>query len=461
MANHLVNKRTPSTLPLVLLTGAAALSSWLEKQPKATRNWVSSIGFRAAVGATCLIPGKDGSLARVLVGVPKQHDTWALSKLPSSLPKGRYAIESPLDPTEANDLALGWSLGTYRFDRYKPSKREFSDLVWPESADRAWVSAFARAIGLGRDLINTPAEDLGPEQLGAAARALAEEFSGKYQEIVGDRLLAQNYPAIHAVGRASARAPRLLDFTWGNPKHPKVTLVGKGVCFDSGGLDLKPAEAMKLMKKDMGGAATVLAVAAVVMQLELPIRLRVLIPAVENSVSGNAFRPLDVLQTRKGLTVEVGHTDAEGRLILADALTEACREKPQLVIDVATLTGAARVALGTSLPALFTTHRALASELLAAGETQQDPLWQLPLFDDYKSLLDSKVAHLSNVAAGPYAGAITAALFLREFVEKDVPWLHVDTMAYHLTTSPGRPQGGEVFGTRAIVEMLRRRYRKP
>jgi leucyl aminopeptidase len=378
--------------------------------------------------------------------------------LPASLPRGRYELETPLDKEQANRVALGWGLGTYDFDRYRKKARTFSELVWPAAADVRSVSAQLQAIALGRDLINTPAEDLGPEQLAEAARKTAEQFGAEFRQIVGDELLTQNYPAIHAVGRASSRPPRLVDFRWGSPEHPKVTLVGKGVCFDSGGLDIKPADAMKLMKKDMGGAATVLSIAHCVMALGLPIRLRVLIAAVENSISGNAFRPLDVLSTRKGITVEVGNTDAEGRLILADALAEADSEQPELLIDVATLTGAARVALGTSLPALFSNSDALALQLMALGDACEDPVWRLPLFAPYRRSLDSKVAQLSNISPGAYGGAITAALFLQEFVSKNVPWMHIDTMAYNLESAPGRPLGGEVFGARAVLALLQRRY---
>ncbi len=458
MSKSLVSKRTPNTVPLVLVAGPSALKAWLEPQSKTVKNWVSSVRFKGTAGTTCLVPGRDGGLARVLVGISKRQSPWHLARLPSSLPKGRYLIETPLEPEVATQLSLGWALGTYQFGRYKSSSHLHSELVWPQNADQDLVMALYEATSLGRDLITTPAQDMGPEELAEVIRQLAKEFSGSFRQVVGNELLDQNYPSIHAVGRASPRAPRLVDLTWGDPKHPKVTLVGKGVCFDSGGLDIKPADAMKLMKKDMGGAATVLAVARAVMALELPIRLRVLIPAVENSVSGDAFRPLDVLSTRKGITVEVGHTDAEGRLVLSDALVEASVEKPELLIDIATLTGAARVALGTTLPALFSTSDEAAAELLAAGEQESDPLWRMPLHEPYRRMLDSKVADICNISAGPYGGAITAALFLREFVGRDIPWMHIDTMAYNLTAQPGRPVGGEVFAARAIVEMLRKRY---
>jgi len=311
-----------------------------------------------------------------------------------------------------------------------------------------------------RDLINTPAGDLGPAELATAARKLAKAHGGRLSVIAGDALLKRNYPAIHAVGRASAKAPRLIDLRWGR-RGPKVTLVGKGVCFDSGGLDLKSAAGMKLMKKDMGGAAHVLGLASMVMAAGLPLRLRVLVPAVENSVSGDAFRPLDVLETRKGLTVEVGNTDAEGRLVLCDALAESSREKPDLLIDFATLTGAARVALGTGLPALFCNDEALAGTLLGHGLARHDPLWRLPLHRPYRASLDSPVADLNNISDGPYGGAITAALFLEAFVGDGVPWAHVDLMAWNTGASPGRPQGGEAMGLRAVYGAIEQTAKKP
>jgi leucyl aminopeptidase len=457
MLQYLTSKQSPQSVAIALLP-SRQLKTFLGSQNKLTSNWIGSTQFRAHPGTFCLVPDRDGKLKLVVAGVGDLSEPWEVSKLPAALPRGRYHIAGELSQQAANNVALGWLLGTYRFGRYKKSKRTYSSLAAPAETDLPWVRATAAAMQLGRDLITTPAEDMGPVELSGAASALAEKHGAKFREIVGDDLLKQGYPAIHAVGRASSRAPRLIDLTWGDPTHPKVTLVGKGVCFDSGGLDLKPAEAMKLMKKDMGGAATVLAVASAVMELGIPVRLRVLIPAVENSVSGNAFRPLDVLATRKGISVEVGHTDAEGRLVLSDALTEADREQPELLVDVATLTGAARVALGTALPALFSSSDTLANDLLAAGGRTADPMWRLPLHAPYKKMLDSKVAELNNAPAGGYGGAITAALFLKEFVSAKTQWAHIDSMAYTLTALPGRPVGGEVFGARALLELLRQRY---
>ncbi|MFC1673805.1 M17 family metallopeptidase [Pseudomonadota bacterium] len=311
-----------------------------------------------------------------------------------------------------------------------------------------------------RDLINTPASDLGPAELAKAARDLAEASGASYNEVVGVDLIRENFPAVYAVGRGAeeSRAPRLIDITWGREDAPKVTLVGKGVCFDSGGLDIKPAGAMKLMKKDMGGAAQVLGIASMVMAAGLDVRLRVIVAAVENSVSSKAMRPLDVVATRKGLSIEIGHTDAEGRVILSDALTLASEDNPDLVIDFATLTGAARVALGTELPALFSNDDDLARGILDAGKAQADPMWQLPLWQPYKKQTKGKLADLSNSTEGPYAGAITAALFLEDFVAKDVAWAHIDVMAFNTASRPGHPEGGEAMGVRAVFAMLRERY---
>lgn len=448
---HLVargGKNDPVIRPLT----AAGLKPWLSAQPAMTRTWVAEIDFTAKPGETALVPDADGRLSDVVVGVESQDDMWSYGALPSALPAGRYHLAEDITGSDARSATLGWALGGYAFTRYKKPARDMAVLVWPKGVDRPAVTREAEAIFLVRDLVNTPAEDMGPPQLASAARAVGRAHGAKVSVTTGAALLKNNYPTIHAVGRAADRAPRLIDLRWGT-KGPKITLVGKGVCFDSGGLNLKPTSGITLMKKDMGGAAHVLGLAQMIMAAKLPVRLRVLIPAVENSVSGNAFRPLDVIKTRKGLTVEVGNTDAEGRLILCDALTEADREEPELLIDFATLTGAARVSLGSELPALFCNDDATAAAALEHGLDVQDPLWRMPLHAPYKKLLDSNVADLNNLAEG-YGGAITAALFLESFVEKAKAWIHIDVMAWNLVAKPGRPKGGEAMGLRAIYGLI-------
>jgi leucyl aminopeptidase len=350
--------------------------------------------------------------------------------------------------------AFSWDLGSYQFTRYRKAKSKPSDLQLDPSAEAAAGLEEAQAARLVRDLINTPAEDMGPEQLSDAVREQAELFGAEFDEWVGDDLIAQNFPAIHAVGRAAARPPRLLELRWGKSKHPKIALVGKGVCFDSGGLDIKSAEGMRLMKKDMGGAAHALALARLIMQRELPLQLQLVIPAVENAISGNAFRPGDVVRTRKGLTIEVGNTDAEGRVILCDALAYAVEGQPRTIIDFATLTGAARVALGPELPVLFANDERLAAKLLAASQAEDDPMWRLPLWRNYRRLFDSEVADINNSGRGGFAGAVVAALFLDYFVPEDIAWAHFDVFSWNDVSRPGRPAGGEMQGLRAVLSAI-------
>ena len=448
----------PDTVALTPVT-KAGLAGWLAAQSPAVASWVKAVGFTGEAGSTVFLPGPDGAVAHVLAGVSAIDDLWAFAGLPASLPAGSYRIDAALDARAATRVALGWALGSYRFSRYKkPPEKAFANLVWPAEADHGEVERAATATHLVRDLVNTPACDMGPAELARAAQDLAAEFDAAVEVIVGQDLLDRDYPAIHAVGRASPRAPRLIDLRWGNPQHPKVTIVGKGVCFDTGGLDLKPSSAMLIMKKDMGGAAHALALGRMIMMAGLPVRLRVLVPAVENVVSGNSFKPQDVLKTRKGLTVEVGNTDAEGRLILCDALAEADSEKPELLIDFATLTGAARVALGPDLPALMCNDDALANDLTEAGTAVDDPMWRLPLWAPYRKGLDSKVADINNVTANGFAGAITAGLFLQEFVSKGTPWAHLDTYAWNGSARPGRPEGGEALGLRAAYAVIAKRF---
>lgn len=444
---------------------AESLDAWSQDQEPGVRDWITETGFKAKPGAHTIIPDPTGGVGVVLLGVDGLNTPWDWAGLATALPQATYEVAAPLEAPAATAAAFGWALGTYKFDRYKTQKDgadEAPVLLWPAEADRDAVVRETEAVFLCRDLVNTPTNDLGPEELTEAARDLAADYGAKAIIIAGDDLLDKGFPAVHAVGRAAARAPRVVDFSWGPEGAPKVTLVGKGVCFDTGGLDIKPAGAMKLMKKDMGGAAHVLAIAKILMAADVNLRLRVIIPAVENSIAGNAMRPLDVVSTAKGTTIEIGHTDAEGRVILADALWHAVSEKPDLLLDFATLTGAARVALGTELPALFCNDDGLAADILAAGETVKDPLWRLPLWAGYRYLVDGDTADLTNAPEGGYGGAITAALFLEHFVTPGEgappPWAHVDVMAWNVRGRAGRPKGGEAMGARAMAHMIRERF---
>ncbi len=457
MLDALIPRDNPGTIPIHALT-TAAWPAWLRSRPAAVRNWLAATNASAEHGKVALVPNKAGKLGEVVLGLGERPELWDFAAAVGKVPGGRYRITTELSSAAASDAALAWALATYAFDRYKKRGKKPPVLVWPKGADRAAVTRMVEAIGTGRDLINTPAGDLGPAELAQAAIAVARRFGAEHSVIVGDGLLANNYPTIHAVGRAASRAPRLFDMRWGEPAAPRLTLVGKGVVFDSGGLDLKTSSGMKLMKKDMGGAASVLALAHMIMDAGLPVRLRVLVPIVENAVAGNAYHPGDVIRTRKGTTVEIGNTDAEGRLILCDALAEAETEDPDLLIDFATLTGAARVALGTELPALFSTDDAVRDAIVAAGQRTTDPLWPLPLFAAYRRHLDSSIADLNNVGSVSEGGAITAALFLREFVGKQRRFVHIDTMAWNVSSRAGRPAGGEILGVRAVFAMLQQRY---
>ncbi len=462
LSDYVIEARNGDSIPISPLA-APELEAWLSEQPPEVTNWVEAVHFRAEPGEVCLLPGAAGRPSRVLMGVEPDEPLWDWGAAPGRVPPGEYRLDS--DSSGGEDLdagaraALGWALGSYRFRRYKSESRvAAAKLVWPTGCDRARVRRAAEATFLVRDLVNMPALDLGPEELATAAREVARTHEARCRVIVGDALLKANYPAVYLVGRGSPRAPRLIDIRWGRPGDPRVTLVGKGVCFDTGGLGLKPSNAMRVMKKDMGGAAHVLGLADMIMSAGLPVRLRVLIPAVENSVSGDAMRPLDVVTTRKGLTVEIGHTDAEGRVILADALAEACREKPAMVVDLATLTGAARVALGPDLPAMFSNDDDVAEDLLRHGIAESDPVWRLPLHAPYRRLIEGQVADLTNSAKVPQAGAITAALFLQSFVEPEIPWVHLDILAWNPQSRPGRPEGGEATAMRALFAMLEARF---
>ncbi len=456
----------PDAMPLRLIE-VAELPVARAAMDARSRRWIDAVGFSAALGEVALLPGDDGAIAAGLVGwgdsARRRKGRFHLAGAAAKLPAGTWALETPLSPDEAEEAALGWLLGGYRFDRYRKNGGEGAEkiaaaLVAPEGVDAARLETIAAGVFLTRDLINTPACDMGPEALESAARGLAEGFGARVSVIAGDALLAENFPLIHAVGRAATQAPRLIDLRWGPADAPMVTLVGKGVCFDTGGLDLKPSAGMRLMKKDRRGAATVLGRAQMIMARGLRLRLRVLIPAVENVVAADAFRPGDIVASRKGLSVEVGNTDAEGRLVLADALTLACEERPALLLDFATLTGAARVALGPDLPPLYTDDDALAAELLAAAARARDPLWRMPLWDAYDDELKSPIADLDNAPFPGMAGSVTAALFLRRFVEPATPWAHMDIFGWTPTGKSGRPKGAACQGARAAFAALEARY---
>ena len=448
-----------TAIPITFVT-KATWEAICAQLPGEARQFAQANGFAAKPGAYLALPAADGKIAQILFGLEEEtsqyRDLFRPGQLPGLLPPGIYRFANT--PHDTRLAVLAFALGAYRYGRYRKADVPDVRLVPPDSVDIAAVARIAEAATLARDLINTPSNDMGPQELALAAQELAARFDASFNCIVGEELTRQNFPLIHAVGMASSRAPRLVDLGWGDPAHPKVTLVGKGVCFDSGGLDLKPSSGMLIMKKDMGGAANVLALAQMVMDAKLKVRLRVLIPAVENAVSGNAFRPLDVFPSRKGLTVEIGNTDAEGRLVLADALALACEEKPDLLVDLGTLTGAARVALGPDLPPFYTNDEKLAEQLAVCAREENDPLWRMPLWPPYDSWLDSKVANVNNAPSGAFAGSITCALFLQRFVEDARSWLHVDIYGWTPSAKPARPEGGECQAARAIFSLLSRRY---
>jgi leucyl aminopeptidase len=421
--------------------------------------FAEAAGFEPKRGGHLALPAAEGGIAGVLFGLEDsatEANPMLPGNLPGLLPDGVYRFANA--PYDTRLAALAFALGSYRFDRYRKRKAKSVTLVPPDGVDAADLSRIVEGVTLARDLINTPSNDMGPAELHEAARLLAERHDAWIEAVTDDELLLKNFPLIHAVGRAAARPPRLIDLHWGDPTHPKVTVVGKGVCFDTGGLDLKPSSAMLLMKKDMGGAAAALALAHMVMDRKLPVALRVLIPAVENSVSGSAFRPLDVYPSRKGLTVEVGNTDAEGRLVLADALALADEAAPDLLIDLGTLTGAARVALGPELVPFYVHDNELAASMARHGAAEHDPLWRMPLWAPYESMLDSKVADTGNVSNGAFAGSITCALFLQKFVTAAKAWLHFDIYGWNPATKPARPEGGECQAARALYALLCERY---
>jgi len=452
-----------SALPLHVLE-REGFNAWRETLAPALQAWVDAQQFSAAPGALILLPAvhpdEKPGIAAAAIGIGDPLDPYSYAHAPHGLPPGDWEPASPLDADARNALQLGWGLGSYRFDRYKRPPRQPARLLLRE-ADAETLDLLAACVRV-RDLVNTPTEHMGPEQLEAVAREIAQRHGAQIEVIAGDELLARNFPAIHAVGRASHRAPRLVELRWGAPADDSrelahVALVGKGVCFDTGGLDIKPADGMRNMKKDMGGAAHALALAELVMARKLPLRLTLLIPAVENAIGPDAFRPGEVIATRQGLSVEIDNTDAEGRVVLCDALAYAGEQSPDIVLDFATLTGAARIAMGPDVPALFANDDALANDWLAAGQRTRDPLWRLPLWRPYLRYLNSGIADLAN-AGSRMAGAITAALYLERFVPAQQKWAHLDVYAWNDSDRPGRPPGGEAMALRAAFEMLKTRY---
>ncbi len=444
-------------------SGEAATPLWFipknsqmpDDLPKLAAAWLKATGTEVAPGCAVMLPDETGALAGVLFGVDPDGDPFAPGAVAAALGAGLYRFALP--PRDKRLAALGYALHAYRYDRYSRGVPVKARIEVPEGVDDAWLRRTVEAVTLARDLVNAPANDMGPQELEDAARDLAGRHGAAISVTMGGELVT-GFPMIHAVGRASDRAPRLIDMSWGAEDAPRITIVGKGVCFDTGGLDVKPDTAMRNMKKDMGGAAAVLALAHMVMGAGLNVRLRVLIPAVENAIGGSAFRPGDILRSRKGLTVEIGHTDAEGRLVLADALALADEESPELVLDFATLTGAARVALGPDLPPFYTDDDRLAADLMRHGTAENDPLWRMPLWAPYEKMIEPRIADLTNAASGGFAGSVTAALFLRRFVEKARAWAHFDIFAWTPTAKPGRPEGGELQAARAAYALLAERY---
>ena len=435
-----------------------ALEAQLDALPEALAVHARSAGFKADAGETLILPAGPGPAA--LVGAGAGRSPFDIAAAAMRLPEGDWAVAGLPEGWRPTETAIALAFGGYQFTRYKTAKRAPARFAPPAGADVDEAIRIVRGAALTRDLVNTPAGDMLPSHLEAQARNLAETYGATVNVRIGEDLLDPDdaYPMIHAVGRASANAPRLIEFEWGEKDHPRLTLVGKGVCFDSGGLDIKPADGMLLMKKDMGGAANVLGLASIIMDAKLAVRLHVLIPAVENAIAGDAFRPGDILDSRKGETVEVGNTDAEGRLVLADALTRALEDEPDLMIDMATLTGAARIAMGPEVSPFYTDDDALAADIAAAGEAVDDPVWRMPLWDGYDQWLDSPIADISSTGGSRFAGSITAALFLRRFAGGAKAWVHFDIFAWNPTERPGRPKGGEMLGARALWRMLKQRY---
>ena len=453
-------RKPPASAIALRAVDRKRLPEALRRADALTRRWLEATGFTAAEHSHALVPGASGELAEAWVGVGDPVGPHVLAALPTALPAGRYRIDDQGVAVDPGAAALSWTLGGYAFDRYRARSRAPATLMLPPGPAAERGLLVAEALNRTRDLVNTPAEEMGPEQLAEAAREVARKHGARFKQTVGDALLKARFPAVHAVGRAAARAPRLIEVDWGRPRDPLLVIAGKGVCFDSGGLDIKTAEGMRQMKKDMGGAANALGLAGLVMALGLPVRLKLLIPAVENAISGNAYRPGDVIRTRSGIPIEIGNTDAEGRVVLCDALAYGAEAGPDLMIDLATLTGAARVALGPQVPALFSNRFDLAREAMDLSLKLGDPLWHMPLWREYRPGIEGSVGQIVNTGRNAQAGAINAALFLDYFVPEATPWLHVDLYAWNDLPRPGRPIGGEAQSIRALLALIEKRYPK-
>ena len=445
------------SIPIIIIS-RSDYKKWLAEQSEFIQNWIQSARFEPKANHHLCIPNAQGNLDSVLAISGQENKTWTLGNCPGVLPEGDYHISTQAGNSNIDALLIGWGMGAYSFQQYKKASNKICKLSIDRAADKDRVVAILKAVTLVRDMVNTPASDMQPQHIQKHCESITQQHQTEFSACIGDDLIKENYPVVHAVGRASIHLPRLIQWKWGDSTHPKVALIGKGVSFDSGGLDIKSSQGMRLMKKDMGGAAHVLGIASAIMELKLPVQLHVLIPAVENAVSGNAYRPGDILKSRCEKTIEIDNTDAEGRLILCDAISRAVEDSPDILIDFATLTGAARIALGTEVPAFFTNDESIAEGLMAAAKAVDDPIWQLPLHKPYRHMLNSNIADITNCASSSYGGAITAALFLQEFVPETTRWVHIDVMSWNSRLRPGRPKGGEAMGLRAVVEYLQQSY---
>lgn len=457
--SSIVEEKNDQSTPIKLIS-EDVFESWKEELSKEQQAWIRSNNFQASKGNTLIFSSNSGEMSSIVAGTGNGDMTpWDYSIIAASLPNGHYHFANELNEQEANASAFGWAMAHYAFDYYlKDTQEKNAILSVSKHCDYALTASIAKGTYLTRDLVNTPTCDMGPPELASVCEELAKKFDAEIKITIGDQLLKAGYNTIHTVGRAAEKEPRLIDITWGDENAPKITLVGKGVCFDTGGLDIKPSPAMLIMKKDMGGAAHVLGLGQMIMENNLNVRLRILIPAVENNISSNAFRPGDIIRSYHGTTIEVGNTDAEGRLVLCDALALASEEKPDIILDFATLTGAARVAMGPDVPPFFTDDEEMAHEIMVHSGKTHDPLWPLPLYKPYKKLISSPIADLNNVASTGFGGAITAALFLQHFVGEDIPWAHFDVYAWNTSASSGRPKGGEAMGLRAVYSYIAEKY---